>query len=179
VASLTSILTTGEWQEPWWVDRIVDAQGQSIPLPQRAPSRRVLSTDHAEELRSMMVSTTKRGTARGAFRTRRGRPRLGDIDVAGKTGNLTGRDPDGRYEWFVGLAPAENPTIAVVVLQLQGHLWWTKSSELAARMLEKVFCERSKCSADRARRVTGDLGTLASPMLVSELDRPLRVSRAK
>lgn len=179
VASLTSILTTGEWLEPWWVDRIVDAQGHSVEMPAHRPPRQVLSLEHAEALRSMMVSTTRRGTARSAFRTRRGRPILGDIAVAGKTGNLTGRDPDGRYEWFVGLAPAENPTIAVVVLQLQGHLWWTKSSELGARMLEKVFCEGSRCRAERAKRVTGDLDRLAAPLLVSELERPLRISRAE
>jgi len=177
VASLTSILTGGEWIEPWWVDRIVDEQGHSLTLPERSPNRRVLSDEQAAELRSMMVGTTTRGTAKSAFRTRRGRPLLGDIRVAGKTGNLTGRDPFGRYEWFVGLAPAGNPKIAVVVLQLQSNLWWSKSSELAARVLEDVFCDRSGCRPERADRWTGDLGDLASPLLISNLEHPLRVSR--
>lgn len=178
VASLTSILTGGEWLEPWWVDRVVDAQGSSLALPARSAARRVLSPERAAQLRSMMVGTTQRGTAKSAFRTRRGRPLLGDIEVAGKTGNLTGRDPYGRYEWFVGLAPADDPKISVVVLQLQSNLWWSKSSELAARVLEKIFCDRSGCRAERANRFTGDLGNLAAPLLISDLERPLRVSKA-
>jgi hypothetical protein len=99
--------------------------------------------------------------------------------VAGKTGNLTGWDPFGRYEWFVGLAPAEDPKIAVVVLQLQSNLWWSKSSELAARVLQKVFCDRAGCRPERADRWTGDLGELTAPLLISNLERPLRSSRVE
>ncbi len=179
VASLTSILTTGEWVEPWWVDRIVDERGRSLEMPERRATRRVLSDGQAAELRSMLVGTTTRGTAKSAFRDRHGNPLLGDIQVAGKTGNLTGRDPLGRYEWFVGLAPAENPAIAVVVLQLQSNLWWSKSSELAARVLENVFCDRSGCRPDRAHRFTGDLGDLTTPLLISNIERPLPVSRVE
>ncbi len=179
VASLTSILTGGEWIEPWWVDRIVDEGGHSLALPERRPTRRVLSEEQAAELRSMMVGTTTRGTAKSAFRTRGGRPVLGAIRVAGKTGNLTGRDPFGRYEWFVGLAPAEDPKIAVVVLQLQSNLWWSKSSELAARVFQKVFCDRAGCRSERADRWTGDLAELTAPLLISNLERPLRGSRVE
>ena len=178
VATLTSILTNGKWIEPWWVDRVIDPRGRSLELPAPSPARSVLSAERAAQLRTMMVATTKRGTAKSAFRTRRGRPLLGEIEVAGKTGNLTGRDPYGRYEWFVGLAPADDPRIAVVMLQLQSNLWWSKSSELAARVLKAVFCDRSGCRPERADRYTGDLGNLAAPLLISDLERPLRVSRA-
>ena len=101
---------------------------------------------------------------------------LGNVRVAGKTGNLTGRDPFGRYEWFVGLAPAEDPKIGVVVLQLQSNLWWKKSSELAANILREVFCDRRTCEARHADRFTGDLGPVADPRRVSELDVPLRIA---
>lgn len=179
VASLTSILTGGEWIEPWWVDRIVDERGRSLAMPERSPARRVLNDEQAAELRSMMVATTTRGTAKSAFRTRRGHPLLGPVRVAGKTGNLNGRDPSGRYEWFVGLAPAEDPKIAVVVLQLQGQLWWAKSSELAASVLKNIFCDRSGCRPERADRWTGDLGDLAAPLLISDLTRSPRVSHVE
>ncbi len=168
---LASILTHGRRIEPWWVDRVVDARGRSLELPPRSAGRRVLSPDLARSLRSMLVSTTRRGTAKSAFQDRRGRRKLGAIDVAGKTGNLTGSDPFGRYEWFLGLAPAEDPTIAVVVLQLQSNLWWSRSSELAADILRQVFCERSGCRAELASRWTGDLGPWAAPLRVSDLAR--------
>ena len=119
-----------------------------------------------------MVATTKRGTAKSAFRDRRGRPQIGSINVAGKTGNLTGWDPYGRYEWFLGLAPAENPTIAVVVLQLQGHMWWRRSSELASDVLKAIFCDRGGCRTELAERLGREEERWPLPMLISDLSLP-------
>ena len=167
---LAATLASGEQIEPWWVDRVVDGSGQSLALPARRAPRRVISRAMAEELRSMLVRTTTHGTARSAFRDRRGRPKLRDIKVAGKTGNLTGGNPHGRYEWFVGVAPAADPIVAIAVLQLQSNLWWSKSSELAADILKVVFCERGRCEARYADRFTGDLGTAAAPVLLSDPD---------
>jgi len=106
----------------------------------------------AEDLREMLVRTTTRGTARSAFRDRRGGQRLGDIEVAGKTGNLTGDEPRGRYEWFIGVAPADSPRVAVAVLQLQSDLWWVRSSELGADVLAEIFCEKRDCRPELASR---------------------------
>ena len=177
VAALTTILNDGMLREPWWIDRVVDGAGRSLPLPPRTEARRVLESDRAEELRDMMVATTTRGTAKGAFRTRRGKRLRGDLRVAGKTGNLTGRDPFGRYEWFVGVAPADSPRIGVVVLQLQSNLWWKKSTELGASILREVFCERGRCRADLADRWTGDLGREIERLPLSALEEPLRIAR--
>jgi cell division protein FtsI/penicillin-binding protein 2 len=171
IAALASILASGHWIEPWWIDRIVDGYGRSLELPSRTPERGVISPEVAHRLRSMMVATTTRGTAKSAFRTRRGRPLLGEIEVAGKTGNLTGGDPFGRYEWFLGLAPAEDPTIAVVVLQLQSNLWWSRSSELGAKLLREVFCDEKTCRAELSNRFTGDLDEWTAPILISNREQ--------
>ena len=178
VAALASVLTDGRLIEPWWIDRVVDSRGRSLELPRRAAERRVLTPQIARRLRSMLVATTTTGTAKRAFRTRRGRPLLPGIAVAGKTGNLTGGDPFGRYEWFFGLAPAEDPTIAVVVLQVQSNLWWSRSSELAAKVLHSVFCEAKRCRPDLADRWTGELDDWTDPLLISERTRPQQIARA-
>jgi len=173
VATLASVLTDGRWIEPWWVDRIVDAQGRSVDAPDRRPTRRVISPEVADRLRSMLVSTTKSGTAKSAFRTRRGVPLIPGVDVAGKTGNLTAGEPFGRYEWFLGLAPANAPTIGVVVLQVQSNMWWSRSTELGAKILQSVFCEERRCRESLANRWTGDLGEWTDPLLISELENRL------
>ena len=165
---LLATLAGGELIEPWWVDRVLDGGGRGLELPERRPKRRVISRQTAEELRGMLVRTTTHGTARSAFRDRRGRPKLRDVKVAGKTGNLTGGKPHGRYEWFAGLAPANDPAVAIVVLQLQSNLWWSKSSELAADVLKEIFCERGRCDPRYAKRFTGDLGAATDPVLLSE-----------
>ncbi len=175
VASLASVLSDGRLIEPRWIDRIVDAEGRVVALPEAAAPRRVVSPRTAENLRDLMVSTTKRGTARRAFRTRRGVPLLGPIEVAGKTGNLNGRNPSGRYEWFFGVAPADDPQIGVVVLQVHGHLWWARSSELAANILRSVFCEGASCRAGLATRFTGPPATARAPVLVTDLEQTSRL----
>ena len=68
----------------------------------------------------------------------------------------------------MGLAPAEKPRVAIVVLQLQSNLWWSKSSELAADLLSEIFCERKTCRANLADRYTGALGGAVAPVLLSD-----------
>ena len=109
------------------------------------PPRRVLTAQLAAELREMLVDTTRRGTARSAFRDPRGRPLLGPLRVAGKTGSLAGRDPDGRYEWFAGIAPADEPEVAVAVVLVQGDLWWRNASQIAAATLKAHLCPDRMC----------------------------------
>ena len=147
-----------------WIGFWIQTSVNSLSLHDAAPARDHVCVRRLTELRKMLVRTTTHGTARGAFRDRRGRPRLGDVKVAGKTGNLTGSSPQGRYEWFMGLAPAEKPRVAIVVLQLQSNLWWSKSSELAADLLTL----RSSVSVKNA----GPASRIALPAPWAELWRP-------
>jgi len=153
-AQLAMALARGELIEPRWVERVVDARGRELLLPAVAAPRRVMSPDLDEEMRQMLVDTTKAGTARRAFRKRSGRPLLGEIEVAGKTGSLAGSDPDGRYEWFIGVAPADDPQIAIATLLVQGDLYWRNSSQVAADVLYQVFCDKGKCNPEAADRWT-------------------------
>lgn len=155
-AQLAGSLVAGELIEPWWIERVVDVRGRELAVPSRSPQRKIMTPELADELREMLVRTTTAGTARSAFRDRRGRSRLGDVRVAGKTGNLTGNAPRGRYEWFMGVAPAEEPTVAIAVLQLQSDLWWMRSSEIGAEVLATIFCEKRECRADLASRYTDE-----------------------
>ena len=149
---LAGVLAQGELLAPRWLERVVDAEGRELALPGRTPPRRVISERLAGELREMLVDTTTRGTARSAFRLRNGRPVLGSVRVAGKTGSLSGRDPKGRYEWFIGVAPAERPRLVVATLLVQRELWWRNASQIAAQVLRRAFCADGRCGAENAER---------------------------
>ncbi len=153
-ARLAAALAEGRAVAPRWVERVTDAAGREILLPDPPPSRRVLEPGLAAELREMLVDTTVNGTARRAFRTRRG-PLLGPVRVAGKTGSVSGRDPNGRYEWFIGVAPADRPRVAVATLVVQSDLWLISSSQLAAEVLKTLFCPSGVCSPDAVTRWLG------------------------
>jgi cell division protein FtsI/penicillin-binding protein 2 len=151
-AQLAATLVEGRLVEPRWVDGSWDASGKSVPLPESGAGRRVLTPELAAQLRSWMVDTTVRGTARRAFRTRGGRPLLGGIPVSGKTGSLNGSDPKGHYEWFIGVAPAGDPKLAVATVAVQGKRWWWSASQLAADVLRSAFCPKGRCSVEAADR---------------------------
>ncbi len=94
----------------------------------------------AQAVTRMMVGTTRYGTARKAFKDRRGRPFLVDIDVAGKTGTLTRRSPGYlQYSWFVGFAPAKDPEFVVAVLIGTPEKWHLKAHTAARMVLQKAF----------------------------------------
>jgi peptidoglycan glycosyltransferase len=138
--------------EPHWIEAVYDPDGRELPIPAAAAPRQVITAELAAELRAMLTDTTVKGTARRAFRKRNGRPMLGPVKVAGKTGSLSGKDPTGRYEWFAGVAPAEDPSIAVAVLVVQTDLWWRNASQIAAEVLQGVFCEGRDCRPELAAR---------------------------
>jgi cell division protein FtsI/penicillin-binding protein 2 len=145
-------LSDGTVRHPYWIERVVDAEGELLPAPQLddAEGSRALSERDADRLRELMVETTVRGTARRAFRTRNGRPVLGNIRVAAKTGSLSGTNPPGHYDWFAALAPADAPRVAITVLTVRQRKWYQSSSQLGAQVLKQIFCSRGRCSLEAA-----------------------------
>jgi cell division protein FtsI/penicillin-binding protein 2 len=104
---------------------------------------RVLDEARARTMGAMMEMTVTEGTARKAFRERR-RNALGDIRVAGKTGSLAEQAPFRDYSWFVGYAPADNPTVAVAVFVMNNAEWRIRASYVAREMLRAALIKGHK-----------------------------------
>jgi TonB family protein len=152
-ARLAAALAGGELVEPHWIARVRDADGRALALPERAAPRSVWSPEITAELRALLVGVTERGTAAGAFRRADGAPLLGPVRVAGKTGSVSGRNPDGSYRWFIGVAPAEAPRVAIASLVVNGAAGGSGAAELAAETLRAVFCDGARCEAALAERL--------------------------
>ncbi|HEX2572124.1 MAG TPA: penicillin-binding transpeptidase domain-containing protein [Polyangia bacterium] len=132
------------------------AEEPGEPGPEGQVSR-VLDEHTAAAVGAMMVGTTRYGTARHGFHDRRGRAYLGDVEVAGKTGSLSGwqriEDPQATasptpthpedrllaYSWFVGYAPADHPAVAIAVLLANDRPWRRRAHELAREVLAAYF----------------------------------------
>jgi cell division protein FtsI/penicillin-binding protein 2 len=144
-ARLASLLVEGQLVYPWWVERVTNGNGETVALPRPRPPRQTWKPELADELRELLVGVTARGTAKSAFRDHRGRPMLGSMLVAGKTGSLSGSDPKGRYEWFIGVAPADAPRVAIATVVVQSRIWWSSAAQISARVLQHLFCNRGRC----------------------------------
>ena len=77
--------------------------GSSARLGERAISR-----ETAEEMKKMMIESVAFGTGTNAA--------ISGTQVAGKTGTAETAPGAPNHAWFVGFAPANNPTIAVAVV---------------------------------------------------------------
>ncbi len=98
---------------------------------------RVMAPETARKMIGILDASVRGGTA--SFAYRRGKyKKIRDI-VGGKTGTLTGTSPKGLTTWFAGLAPLDNPEVAVAaVVMLEDH-WHIKGPLLAAEGLYDYF----------------------------------------
>ncbi len=149
-AEIAATLADGKRVAPHWIVRVTDSAGRDLALPPRAGPETVLPAATAAQLRDMMTETTLTGTARRAFHGIYGRPLLREMTIAGKTGSLSGKAPPGRYEWFIGLAPADHPKIALAVLVVQQRRWHTTGSMVGAQIFNAIFCSGGVCRVERA-----------------------------
>jgi peptidoglycan glycosyltransferase len=74
--------------------------------------REAISPEIAEQLTEMMVSVVQNGSGRAA--------QVAGAQVAGKTGTAQVGEGVPDHNWFVGFAPADDPTIAVAVFVKNG-----------------------------------------------------------
>ncbi len=155
-ARLAATLVDGRVVTPYWIESVRDANGTELRVPSGMAPRPVLPLNVVNELRSMMVQTTERGTARRAFHGRDGRLLLDPIGVAGKTGSLNGLNPDGHYEWFIGVAPADDPTVVIATLVVNRGKRHHTATQVAAQVLQSMFCEKGGCRSTAAVRRTAD-----------------------
>lgn len=156
-ALLASILARGgSYQPPHIIAQVVGPDGADLPLVLPEQSK-VLAQSVANGVGEMMVGTTRYGTARDSFRDPQGVEFIPGVQVAGKTGSLTGkRDPILNYNWFIGYAPADRPEIAFAVV-LANPAKWRIKAHYAARRLIQIYLERREAIADaRAARLTGE-----------------------
>jgi len=123
---------------PHIVESVVRPDGKT-EIPEPPAAERVMSRRTADALAAAMLDTTRIGTGRRGYFTRRGKPFLPGVDVAGKTGSLSRKNPFLHYNWFVGFAPADNPKVAFAVLLGNTARWHIKAHTASRMLLTRYF----------------------------------------
>ena len=115
VAAMASIANRGLWVQPHVLKKIVSADASERVLLEMQPqTRRVISEQTADVIKSMLAGVVESGTARNAIQ-------LASYTAAGKTGTakkvVNGRYSDSAYNAsFAGFVPATNPRFAIIVV---------------------------------------------------------------
>ncbi|MEQ8834794.1 MAG: penicillin-binding transpeptidase domain-containing protein [Miltoncostaeaceae bacterium] len=100
----------GVLMQPRLLSRVTDRSGAVVRTGEAVELGQPVSPQTAAELTEMMTDVVRDGTGTQAALVDVG------VTVAGKTGTAETDDPALNNAWFIGFAPAENPTVAVAVV---------------------------------------------------------------
>lgn len=107
----SAIANDGVLQQPYFVEGVYNAQGERSYTGSGTSLGAVMDSSTANEITEMMKGVVSNGTGYAAA--------IDGVQVAGKTGTAeTGKEYDDS--WFVGFAPADNPSVVVAVIIEQG-----------------------------------------------------------
>lgn len=152
----SSICENGKMPKPFMVDSISMENDSCIFRAENELWRTPIREGTARELRTMMQSVARYGTARKSFRQINQTNSFESIEYGGKTGSVD-KDSAGRVDWFIGFA--RNPLkpqerIAIGVVTVHGAYWTVHSSYIGAeyfrsyigslRKIEKLKLDNQK-----------------------------------
>jgi cell division protein FtsI (penicillin-binding protein 3) len=110
--AFSAIANGGELLRPRIVDRILDADGQTVKEFPRKVVRRVLSKRVADETVSVMADVVERGTGKGCQLTRwTSFGKTGTAQIAARGGYA----PNAYVASFVGGAPVHSPRVLCII----------------------------------------------------------------
>ncbi|MBS1963295.1 MAG: hypothetical protein JST04_13855 [Bdellovibrionales bacterium] len=156
-----AIANDGRLMEPYVVSELKNQAGETVFTGGPRLSNVVIDAQAAEEMKVLMRETVTSGTGRGSFRGFK-KGEFGDIDVGGKTGSLTGTDPAGRYDWFVGYGVQGEHRLAIASLIISKEYWKVKSTVLARRAIELFFRDKiGSTTIAEGRRIASRKSSLA------------------
>lgn len=145
-----SIVNGGVMMEPYIVESVISAERGPLYFAEQRMLSNPIQSDSARGIRELMAETVKSGTSRVSFRDYLRKTVNLDIEVGGKTGSLTGTNPKGKYDWFVGYASLGERKIAVAALSINEETWKVKSSLVARTCIETYFKPPKKVATAKA-----------------------------
>ncbi len=134
-----SIVNNGYMVIPYMVNNLRDEEYETVYEAQQLNAGPIMTHQSAGYLRELMEQTILSGTSRRSFRNMVKNSKFRQIEMGGKTGHLTGDNPRGRTDWFVGYAFDDYNKVAIGVVTVNKKYWTIKSSQLAEMMFRNYF----------------------------------------
>ena len=134
-----AVANEGKMVIPYLVENITDDTGQKIYQAEPLDNGHIMTAESAVKVRELMEETVTSGTSRKSFRKLVRNKKFKAVEMGGKTGHLTGENPRGRVDWFVGYAMDDTNKIAIAAVSVNKEKWTVKSAELGQNMFKKYF----------------------------------------
>ncbi len=132
-----SIANGGTMMRPYLIETVRSDEGETLYQARAEVLGQPISAKTAWDLNRRMRRTVEDGTAAKTFH-RYSKDLVQKILVSGKTGSLSGDNPPGSYDWFVGFAPADDPQIAFSTMIIN-HGGYRLRGVFVAQAALKIF----------------------------------------
>jgi len=132
-----SVVNGGVMMKPYVVESVSTIENRLYQVEPQV-SGVPIAPETALVMRDLMQETVLTGTSKKSFRGFF-KKSLMELEVGGKTGSLTGNQPPGKYDWFIGYADSGTKKIAFAVLTIHKKQWRVKSAYLARLAIESYF----------------------------------------
>ncbi len=147
-----SVINEGIMQTPYMIEKVTDKNGTILYEAQSQELSKTMNPQTTIEMRKVMRETIVRGTSAKAFRSLMRLKRFDKVEIGGKTGSLTGSDPKGKCDWFVGYAKWKTKKIAIAALTVNEDKWRIKSSHWAAAAIHHYYKNQMEKEINPASR---------------------------
>jgi len=137
-----TIANSGVMMRPYLIEEITDPEGEKVYQAKAEVLAQPIRAKTALDLSRMMLRTVEDGTASKIFR-RHGKNLLKKMSICGKTGSLSGENPPGLYDWFVGFAPGDAPQIAFAAMVVNQERSRIKGAFVVQEALKTFFREQT------------------------------------
>jgi cell division protein FtsI/penicillin-binding protein 2 len=134
-----AVINDGHMVVPYIVDSLKNEKGETIYKADLVDSGPIMKLSSSEKVQELMEQTVTAGTSRKSFRELTRNRQFREIAMGGKTGHLTGDNPKGRVDWFVGYAGDGDRRISVAAITVNKEKWTVKSAYLGQQMIKKAF----------------------------------------
>lgn len=134
-----AVANDGEVVIPYFVRKAQAKGGDALYEGSTLNKGPIMTKESAAKVRQLMEQTVMAGTSRRSFRPILKDRKFREIEMGGKTGHLTGDNPRGRVDWFVGYALDGERKIAVAAITVNKKFWTVKSAHLGQSMFRKYF----------------------------------------
>lgn len=122
-----AVANDGVLMEPYLVQRVQTPTGAILREHQPRPLGQAIRPETAAVLRSFMVTAVREGFG--------GPAAIPGVEVGGKTGTAETASGQATHAWFIGVAPADRPQVAVAVIVEHGG----QGSAVAAPIAQAVL----------------------------------------
>lgn len=136
ITAVSAVVNGGRLMQPYLVKQIRDVNGKVLSTTRPMVKRQVIRPETSALMRELMEQVVVKGGGKNAA--------VAGYRIGGKSGTsqkLDSENEKARIASFVGVAPIDDPRLAVLVCLDEPHSWSSAGGSLSAPVVAKVLEE--------------------------------------